>query len=394
MKTLTDLQSRFRQPRIRRLSPAFGLAAAAALFLYSFSFGGRLAALVLVGLGLGAALLHASFGFTGAYRRVILDKDMTGVSAQLVMLAAGVLLFAPFLAEGSVFGRSVVGAVAPVSVSMAFGAFLFGVGMQVGGACASGTLFSVGGGSVRMVLLLFFFCLGAFWGSLDLYWWSSLPGIGPVSLGRMLGWIDATVLQLLALALIFFGLRLAGRRNKGPLWFGPEKKWSLLRGPWPLLLSAGLLALLNWATLAIAGHPWSIVWGLTLWPAKAAAALGWDPASSAFWRGGFQQRALARSVFADITSVMNIAIIIGAFIAAAFAGKASPPVRIPLKSLAAAILGGLMMGYGARLAYGCNIGSFFSGVASSSLHGWIWILFAVPGNILGVRLRPAFGLGG
>ena len=50
------------------------------------------------------------------------------------------------------------------------------------------------------------------------------------------------------------------------------------------------------------------------------------------------------------------------------------------------------MGYGARLAFGCNIGAFFSGVASTSLHGWLWILCAVPGNILGARLRPLFGL--
>ena len=53
-----------------------------------------------------------------------------------------------------------------------------------------------------------------------------------------------------------------------------------------------------------------------------------------------------------------------------------------------AVVGGLSMGYGARLAYGCNIGAFFSGVASTSLHGWVWILAAIPGNIVGLRLRP------
>lgn len=39
----------------------------------------------------------------------------------------------------------------------------------------------------------------------------------------------------------------------------------------------------------------------------------------------------------------------------------------------AAVIGGLMLGYGAWLAYGCSIGAFFSGVASGSLHGWVWI---------------------
>jgi hypothetical protein len=65
---------------------------------------------------------------------------------------------------------------------------------------------------------------------------------------------------------------------------------------------------------------------------------------------------------------------------------------VPARSLLAAVLGGLLMGYGARLAFGCNIGAFFSGVASFSLHGWLWIACALPGTWLGVRLRPLFGL--
>ena len=69
-----------------------------------------------------------------------------------------------------------------------------------------------------------------------------------------------------------------------------------------------------------------------------------------------------------------------------------PAWRVPLKSLAAAVVGGLMLGYGARIAYGCNIGAYFSGIASSSVHGWVWFAAAFVGNVLGTRLRPYFGL--
>jgi hypothetical protein len=65
---------------------------------------------------------------------------------------------------------------------------------------------------------------------------------------------------------------------------------------------------------------------------------------------------------------------------------------VPARSLAAAVAGGLMLGYGARIAFGCNIGAYFSGVASTSLHGWVWLASAFTGNILGTRLRPWFGL--
>ncbi len=380
-------------PSIQRWPLAAAAVVTLVLFVHLTGQGAKSASLFAVGLGLGVALYHAAFGFTGAWRRAIVDKDISGVTAQLLMLAAAMLLFGPFLAQGAAFGHPVGGAFAPVSVSMALGALLFGIGMQLGGGCASGTLFSAGGGSARMILVLVFFCLGAFWGSLDLRWWQTLPSLGVVSLGRELGWPLAVPLQLAALLLIYMGLRLYGGRNGRSLWPGGGLSWSmLLRGPWPLLLGAGLLALFNWATLMIAGHPWSITWAFSLWVAKAAAALGWDPATSSFWTGGFQARALARPILADTTSVMNVGIILGAFVAATLAGKFAPRAKLPWPSLAAVVVGGLLMGYGARLAYGCNIGAFFSGVASTSLHGWVWILAAIPGNIIGVRLRPLFRL--
>ncbi|MBI3452667.1 MAG: YeeE/YedE family protein [Rhodospirillales bacterium] len=79
--------------------------------------------------------------------------------------------------------------------------------------------------------------------------------------------------------------------------------------------------------------------------------------------------ALAGSILDDDTSVMDIGIVIGALVAAALAGRFRPSLRIPLRSLAAAVLGGLVLGYGSRIAFGCNIGAFFSGTAS-------WCTFA------------------
>jgi uncharacterized membrane protein (DUF485 family) len=44
----------------------------------------------------------------------------------MVMLALAVLLFFPALGAGSLFGQPVVGLVAPVGVSVVFGAFILG----------------------------------------------------------------------------------------------------------------------------------------------------------------------------------------------------------------------------------------------------------------------------
>jgi hypothetical protein len=236
------------------------------------------------------------------------------------------------------------------------------------------------------------FCAGAFWGSLDMARYADLPSLGSISLLTELGWPAAITLQLAILAALWIGLRrLAGDAPQGALWSGFT--WhGLLAGPWPLLFSALVLAGLNWLTLLVAGHPWTVTWAFTLWGAKVAALLGWEPASSPFWTGGFAGTALAQSVFEDSVSIMDLGIVLGALTAAGLAGRFAPSFRVPLRSLLAAVLGGLLMGYGARLAFGCNIGAFFSGVASFSLHGWLWIVCALAGTWLGVKLRPLFAL--
>lgn len=369
------------------------LIAVAGIEFYLINQGGKTSALFPVGVGLGLALYHAAFGFTAAYRKAIVERDISGITAQLIMLGVAMILFAPILAQGEIFGHGVSGAVAPVSLSMALGALIFGIGMQLAGGCGSGTLFTVGGGNSRMLIVLVFFCIGGFWGSLDLHLWQQLPGLGAVSLGKEMGWVWALILQLSLLVLIYLVLKRIGGKVAKPLW--PTDGFrlrTLLYGPWPLLFSALLLAFFNWLTLLIAGHPWSVTWAFALWSAKAAVFMGWDPATSGFWTGGFQERALNRSVFMDVTSVMNFGIMLGALMAAPLAGKVAPAVRIPVRSLLAAIIGGLLLGYGARLGYGCNIGAFFSGTASTSLHGWVWIICAVAGNIFGVKLRPYFRL--
>lgn len=337
-------------------------------------------------------LYHAAFGFTAAYRRWFVGGDAQGIRAQLVMLAAATVLFAPVLAAGNIFGHGAGGIYAPVGWRLFIGAFLFGIGMQLGGGCGSGTLFTFGGGSLRMAVTLVFFCAGSWWATLDMDFWQSLPSGPVIALGKEIGWLEAACLQLGLIAALWF---LLGGRVRFPAaaTTGIAPLWqTTLSGPWPMVIGALLLALLNWATLAISGHPWTVTWGFAIWGAKTAVLLGWDPAGSSFWSGQWTQAALENGILIDHASVMNIGIILGAMAAAGLAGRFRPGITIPPRSLAAAVLGGLMLGYGARVGFGCNIGAFFSGIASMSLHGWGWILGALAGCRVGIWLRPAFGL--
>lgn len=371
---------------------AFALLVLGGLFLFN-AVSARQAILFIVGGALGLTLYHAAFGFTSAWRVFIRERRGAGLRAQMVMLAVAVLLFFPALAAGSLFGQPVSGFVSPVGTSVIVGAFIFGIGMQLGGGCASGTLFTVGGGNARMLVTLLFFILGSLIATQHVGWWFALPSLPPISLVSELGLAPALVLSLA----VFIGIagvtvRMEKARH-GTLETPPSAEWRgwrrFLRGPWPLVW--GALALLNFLTLYLAGRPWGITSAFALWGAKIAQGVGLDVGAWAFWQTPANDKALAAPLWEDITSVMDIGIVLGALLAAGLAGRFAPNLDIPRRSLAAAVIGGLLLGYGARLAYGCNIGAYFSGIASGSLHGWLWLVAAFAGNSVGVRvLRPYF----
>ena len=226
------------------------------------------------------------------------------------------------------------------------------------------------------------------------FWWAT-PSLGEISLGDTLGWTRAVIFQLALLALIAWVTWRIERRRMGvrPVSVPPARGWDrLIHGPWPLLAGGVALAVLNALTLALAGHPWGITWGLTLVGGKALQALGYDLSTVPFWTGEFQQAALAAPVLADVTSVMDAGLVLGAFLGAGLAGRFAPRPRVPLRIVAASVLGGLLLGYGARIAYGCNIAAYFSGIASTSLHGWLWGAAALLGTPIGLRLRRLFGV--
>jgi uncharacterized protein len=367
----------------------------------------RQAALFIVGTWAGVVLYHAAFGFTSAWRVFIADRRGAGLRAQMLMLAITCVVFFPLLASGTFMGQPLRGSISPIGVGVAAGAFIFGLGMQLGGGCASGTLFSVGGGSTRMLITLFFFIIGSVIGTAHMGWWTAQPAFAPTSIVTTMGPWAALAASLALFGAIAWLTTVAERKRHGqlvddtrvqtvrlnanaPPSMGPSRRW--LTGPWPLVAGAIGLAVVNIATLTIGGRPWGVTSAFALWGAKWSAALGVDVASWSYWTAPAQAAALKSSVLLDVTSVMDFGIILGALLAAILAGRFAPTLNVSGRSAAAAVIGGLLLGYGARIAYGCNIGAYFSGIASGSLHGWLWLVAAFAGNIAGTRLRPMFDL--
>ncbi len=377
----------------RAVLAAAGLAAAA-LWLGA-AFGWRQGAALILGALLGLTLFHAAFGFAGAFRRLLAERRGAGLRAQMAMLAVAVVLFLPALELGELLGHPVRGFVFPVGVGLALGAFLFGIGMQLGGGCGSGTLYTAGGGQgLRMWITLAAFVAGATLAAWDAERWMEWPALAPVSLPAALGTLPALGLSLGVFALVWWASAWIERRRHGRAETLALRGGRLLTGPWPLLWGAVGLALLNFATLAILGRPWAITAAFPLWGSRLVEVAGWDdPVFWPYWEDPTRTEALLRPLLADRTTIMDLGVMGGAALAALLAGGRGVSWRLPaLGPALGSVCGGLLLGYGAVLGFGCNISAYFGGIASGSLHGWAWILPALAGNAVGLWLRPFFGL--
>ncbi len=364
--------------RTDRLFLALALAATAILIALVL-LDGQLASagLILGGFGLGVAFLKAEFSYTASWRRFLTRGEAGGLLGGLIVIAIAALAIMPVAALSPKFG----GAIAPLGPSLVIGAFTFGIGMQLANGCGSGTLYTAGGGSGRMLIALLFFIIGCVAGSLSLPAFLELGGIDPILASDYLGPWGGLAATLASLALAA-AVIVAVARKRGAN-FMPSRSY-VVGG-----IAIGALAI---AVFLAGGHPWSVTFGFTVWGAKAASSLGFDFSHAAFWQWPGPKHALAGSVLSDTSSLTDFGMLLGAMAAAAATKPFASAVWPPVKSLAAAALGGLLMGWGARLGFGCNIGAFVGGVASGSLHGWVWFAAALPGCLIGIRLRPLFGL--
>ncbi len=348
----------------------FGLALAV---FVGYLAGPRSGLLVLIGLGFGLVLEGLRFGFAGPWRVLVTERDGRALIAQLLAIGLAALAAFPLLAAAP---AELIGAHGPVGIGMILGAFVFGICMQLVLGCGSGTLVNAGSGNLVGATALVTFIVGSFLGTLHLDWWTGLGSLPVITLQGVFGNSGGLLVTLAGLGLI--GAVVVARAEPGK------------RRPVPrLLLAAAFLGILATLNLLVAGQPWGIVYGLGLWGAKIAQAGGAELATSSFWSSPGHAERLAESILLDPTSLTNIGLIAGAFIAMRWRPQVSPQVgALRWQSWAMVAAAGLVLGYTARIAFGCNVGAYFSGIATGSLHGWVWFAAAFAGSTLGIRLRP------
>lgn len=351
------------------------IVAAIALWIGS-EYGWSQFALFAAGSFAGIGFLYASFGFATAWRQLVTGGDTHPFRAQLCMIAVASLVMIPVIYSDSQFN----GFVRPVGLSLIAGAFMFGIGAQIANGCGSGSLFHFGQGRWQSIATLSAFTLGAMLAVRDYDDWLEAPIFFAGSLGQSHGPWVATAVTLALLG--------------GLIWALRSRSSSLFSGWQPLLLAALMIAGANLAILLISGRPWSVAQGFALIGTQIDMALGleWDLDFSSFWSSELMAERLENPVLADSFLIPNLGLIAGS-VATGFALSRFNLQPLRILPLAGNLLGGLLMGYGATIAFGCNIGALFSGIASASYHGWLWLIPALAGTWVGIKLRPAFGHG-
>ena len=357
--------------------PALLLLMAALIVVCFIIAGPRSALLLAVGLGFGLVLEGLRFGFAGPWRQMLVERDCRGLIAQFVAIGLCALVMFPLLAGSPI---ELSGAHAPIGLAMIAAAFVFGVTMQIVMGCGSGVLVNAGSGNFNAVLALPGFIAGSFLGSLHLNWWTALGSLPVYSLQLLMGVGNGLIATLAGLA-ILSGIAI--------LSASPGKRMPVSRLWW----AAGLVAALAILNLMIAGQPWGVVYGLGLWGAKLAQAGGLEVALTSAWSSPANAERLTQSLLTDVTTLTNIGLMTGALVVtqwrrAVAYGRDEPQVQSTSHGVwLVMLLAGVIMGYSARIAFGCNVGAYFSGISSGSLHGWVWFAAAFAGSVIGIRFR-------
>lgn len=376
---------------------------------------------LITGLILGYILTRSRYGFAGGIKKIYLTGDGSLTKALLFLFAISIVGVAgvhygaaqkgAVIASKAVEGSMIIPGsqfLKGASLLTIIGGILFGIGMMLGGGCASGTLTDSGEGSGRAWIVIIFFCLGGILGHWMLPWWDSSI-FGQIStpliyLPDYFGYVGAVALSLFMLIGIYAVTKAYEnkRRNEGTLdkevyeenekplnnnkshkFFSYETYHKFFIERWSFYTGSVLIAIMFIFIMTTTGSSWGASGPYTLWGVWGLQKVGVSFSHPAF-EGVV--KTVNNGLINNASSIRNIGIIFGSAIAFLMAGRFKFDFNFKFKDIFYYGLGGLLMGYGAKIARGCNIGGLYSGIANFSISGWVFMLALIVGGVIGLKI--------
>ena len=348
---------------------------------------------LLTGVALGLLFERGRFCFYCILRDYIQGGISGPLYAILAALAVGgigySIVFGAFL-PNAWSGRLPPGAhIGPVSWPLALAGLLFGLGMALSGACLSGHLYRLGQGYTRAPFAL----LGSLIGfGIGFYTWNTLYVTAIVRapilwLPAWLGYGGALVLHLGVLGL----LALLLLRQLPAIPAQPAQVITvarvgelLFRERWHPALTGALVGLVGvFAYLRV--EPLGVTAQLGSLTRTVLATTKQLPERL---NGLDTLAGCATQVVQTVTeNGLLISGLILAALAAALVGNRFQRTPLTFRGSTTALLGGVLMGWGAMTALGCTVGTLLSGISAFALSGWLFAIMVYSGVWLGIKLR-------
>lgn len=164
----------------------------------------------------------------------------------------------------------------------------------------------------------------------------------------------------------------------------------LMKEPLTYVAGAVLLGVFQIAHVAFFQHGWGVTTAFSHWGVWLYQLVGGNVDSWSYFADEKNQAIIANGFMQDGGSIRNLGIILGALVATLYASQFKIKKIKSIRQVIAAILGGLFMGYGARLANGCNIGALFTSISAFSLSGWMFGGFLLIGAFIGTKLLAKY----
>jgi len=342
----------------------------------------------------GWVLQRTRFCFLCNLRDFLERREPAGALAILLALAVGLIGY--HVVTGAWIVDAFAGHlppkahIAPVGWNLVLGGLAFGAGMGVSGSCISAHLYRLGEGSFVCLFALIGGILGFLVGFLT---WNPIY-LALVS-GQPVIWLPATfgfggslLLQLGVLGLLFWAVSKLARHAPAPTDAGESMVRKVLFKRWPAWVGGLIIGLLAAAVL-LRTEPLGVTSELT----RAARFLGNHFSLLPERMEGLDTiRGCASRPAEGLFSrgLLFISALVLGSLGSALMSNEFEWERPSFSGAFLALAGGVLLGWGAMVSFGCTVGTLLSGIHASSLSGWLFGAAVVGGILLGLPVRRRF----
>lgn len=138
-------------------------------------------------------------GTTSLFRAVILGLIISTIGT-------GIYQYTHIKDLGEISYKLVPGQFSPVGIHTVIGALMFGIGMVIAGACASGSLIRIGEGSLMQLITFVGISLGSIFASYNFKFWDEklISKTRVVYLAEVFGFFPGLFIQLFILVVLYY----------------------------------------------------------------------------------------------------------------------------------------------------------------------------------------------